>query len=227
LAACVSGTAPSTVPVTVQAFTIAAPAPAISCEGTYARSATATTASASVQCQDGKAGSVDLVTNLDGRPIAGTLRFEDGSEGVVRFTPILGDRHAYGQVATLVSAPAPLASAPLPTAGVTSAAPLAAGSAPAVVPQQGANAIRPGLSGQAFNCATPIPTLKEQMIGESISRYPGSCPCPYNRDRAGRRCGGRSAWNRAGGYSPLCFPEDIGPDQVREFCEILKIRGSR
>lgn len=228
LTACASGTAPATIAVAVQAFTISAPTPVTSCEGTYARSSNSTTASAPVQCNDGRGGSVDLTTTLDGHPIAGTLRLEDGAEGVVRFTPILGDRHAYGEVAALTSAPAsPVSTPPPAAASATSTAPTAARSAPGITPEQRADAIRPHLSGPAFNCTTTIPTLKEQMIQESISRYPGSCPCPYNRDRAGRRCGGRSAWNRAGGYSPLCFPEDIGPDQVREFCEVVKMRGSR
>lgn len=81
------------------------------------------------------------------------------------------------------------------------------------------------LRGQSFTCTVPIPTLKDQMIRESIARYPGSCPCPYNTDRGGRRCGGRSAWSRPGGYSPLCYPSDISSDMVREFCEVLKLRG--
>lgn len=73
----------------------------------------------------------------------------------------------------------------------------------------------------ADECPIPIETIKEQMIRESVSRYPGSCPCPYFTDRAGRRCGKRSAWDRAGGYQPLCFPADISPDMVREFCEMV------
>jgi hypothetical protein len=80
-------------------------------------------------------------------------------------------------------------------------------------------------SAQTFNCQVPVPTLKDQMIQESITRYPGNCPCPYHRDARGRRCGKRSACDRAGGYTPLCFPEDISADMVREFCEVLKMRG--
>ena len=74
---------------------------------------------------------------------------------------------------------------------------------------------------QTFNCQIPVPTL----IAESIARYPGNCPCPHNRDARGRNCGKRSAWNKPGGYSPLCFPEDVTADMVREFCEVLKLRG--
>jgi len=50
---------------------------------------------------------------------------------------------------------------------------------------------------------------RQAMIEESIRSYAGSCPCPYNSDRAGRRCGQRSAYSKPGGASPLCFPEDI------------------
>jgi hypothetical protein len=51
--------------------------------------------------------------------------------------------------------------------------------------------------------------IKQQIIQQSIANYPGNCPCPYNTDRAGRRCGGRSAYNRAGGYAPKCYPSDV------------------
>ena len=40
--------------------------------------------------------------------------------------------------------------------------------------------------------------IKKAIIRESVARYPGNCPCPYNSDRAGRSCGRRSAYSRAG-----------------------------
>jgi hypothetical protein len=58
--------------------------------------------------------------------------------------------------------------------------------------------------------------LKQRLIRESIASYPGSCPCPYNVDRGGRRCGGRSAYSRPGGYAPLCYPSDVTPAMLRE-----------
>lgn len=61
--------------------------------------------------------------------------------------------------------------------------------------------------------------VRDLIIQESISSYPGNCPCPYNTDRAGRRCGGRSAYSRAGGYSPLCYPQDVSDDQVGAYRE--------
>lgn len=59
--------------------------------------------------------------------------------------------------------------------------------------------------------------VRDSIIRQSISAYPGNCPCPYNTDRAGRRCGGRSAWSRAGGYAPICYAHEISDDQVREY----------
>ena len=56
--------------------------------------------------------------------------------------------------------------------------------------------------------------IKQEMIAVSIASYSGSCPCPYNTDRAGRRCGGRSAYSRRGGAQPLCYAEDITQSMV-------------
>ena len=71
----------------------------------------------------------------------------------------------------------------------------------------------------AGSCTTPDETtpdaaIKQILIQESIARYPGNCPCPYSVDRAGRRCGKRSAYSRLGGASPLCYPSDITDDKV-------------
>ncbi|RYZ92148.1 MAG: hypothetical protein EOP06_05140 [Proteobacteria bacterium] len=57
----------------------------------------------------------------------------------------------------------------------------------------------------------------QQIIDESISSYPGNCPCPYNVARNGSRCGKRSAHSRAGGYAPKCFPADVTKQEVAEF----------
>ena len=56
--------------------------------------------------------------------------------------------------------------------------------------------------------------VRQRLIRESIASYPGNCPCPYNSDRAGRSCGGRSAYSRDGGYAPLCYDRDISKDMV-------------
>lgn len=56
--------------------------------------------------------------------------------------------------------------------------------------------------------------IRQRIIRESIASYPGSCPCPYNVDRGGRRCGGRSAYSRPGGYAPICYARDVSAAQV-------------
>lgn len=56
--------------------------------------------------------------------------------------------------------------------------------------------------------------IRKAVIQASIAEYPGSCPCPYNADRAGRSCGRRSAYSRAGGYGPKCYAKDVTPEDV-------------
>lgn len=57
--------------------------------------------------------------------------------------------------------------------------------------------------------------VKQRIIRDSIANYSGSCPCPYNSDRAGRRCGARSAYSRPGGAAPICFAGDVTPAMIR------------
>ncbi|MCX4030321.1 hypothetical protein H0A36_24960 [Endozoicomonas sp. SM1973] len=59
--------------------------------------------------------------------------------------------------------------------------------------------------------------IKSQIIQQSIQSYPGNCPCPYNRASNGSRCGKRSAWSRAGGYSPYCYPSDVSNEMVKQY----------
>jgi hypothetical protein len=59
--------------------------------------------------------------------------------------------------------------------------------------------------------------IKQAIIGESIASYRGNCPCPYNTDRAGHRCGRRSAYSRPGGASPVCYPGDVTQKMVDDY----------
>ena len=59
--------------------------------------------------------------------------------------------------------------------------------------------------------------IKQELIKESIASYPGTCACPYNVDRAGHRCGRRSAYSRPGGYAPLCYPNDVTEEMVKKY----------
>jgi uncharacterized protein YraI len=60
-------------------------------------------------------------------------------------------------------------------------------------------------------------TIIQRIIAESLAAYPGSCPCPYNRDRGGRTCGRRSAYSKPGGYSPICYAEDVSRAMIEAF----------
>ena len=59
--------------------------------------------------------------------------------------------------------------------------------------------------------------IRRILVRQSIVRYSGSCPCPYNTDRGGRRCGRRSAYSRPGGASPLCYPGDVSDRAVEAY----------
>ena len=80
------------------------------------------------------------------------------------------------------------------------------------------------LAGAVFFClaaasaaAATDAEVRQMIVAESIRAYSGSCPCPYNVDRGGWRCGGQSAYSRLGGASPICFPEQVTDDQVRRY----------
>jgi len=67
-------------------------------------------------------------------------------------------------------------------------------------------------------------TIRRTIIEQSIARYAGSCPCPYNVDRGGRRCGGRSAYSRPGGASPICYPSDVPVSAIATYSQASAIR---
>ena len=66
--------------------------------------------------------------------------------------------------------------------------------------------------------------IRQELIRQSIASYSGSCPCPYNTDRGGRRCGKRSAYSRPGGASPLCYERDLSKEMVDAYRERQKKR---
>lgn len=59
--------------------------------------------------------------------------------------------------------------------------------------------------------------IRQKIIKASIAAYPGNCPCPYNSASNGSRCGRRSAYNRGGGYAPICFASDVSAAEVRAY----------
>jgi hypothetical protein len=59
--------------------------------------------------------------------------------------------------------------------------------------------------------------VRQFLIDESIAAYSGNCPCPYNTASNGSRCGRRSAYSRAGGDEPLCYPKDVSAEMVQAY----------
>jgi len=59
--------------------------------------------------------------------------------------------------------------------------------------------------------------IRQGLIRQSIASYRGSCPCPYNTDRAGRSCGARSAYSRPEGSAPLCYERDVTQKMIDEY----------
>ena len=73
------------------------------------------------------------------------------------------------------------------------------------------------LAAQPAQAKPPDADVRQRIVEQSIEAYPGNCPCPYNSDRAGRRCGKRSAYDRPGGYSPKCYPSDVSEAEVKAY----------
>lgn len=62
--------------------------------------------------------------------------------------------------------------------------------------------------------------IKQKIINLSIRNYSGNCPCPYNMDSAGRKCGKRSAYSRPGGASPICYDSDVTAGMIKKYREL-------
>lgn len=59
--------------------------------------------------------------------------------------------------------------------------------------------------------------IKKIIINESIASYSSVCACPYSIARNGSACGGRSAYSKPGGYSPICYPSDVTDEMIRRY----------
>jgi hypothetical protein len=57
--------------------------------------------------------------------------------------------------------------------------------------------------------AAAIAAIIVQASREQYHAGGRPCACPDDTMRNGRACGGRSAYSRPGGASPLCYPSDV------------------
>lgn len=74
-----------------------------------------------------------------------------------------------------------------------------------------------GNTAQAKKNALSDDEVKQQIIDDSIAGYPGTCACPFNSARNGSSCGRRSAWSKAGGYTPTCYKKEVTKQMVTEW----------
>jgi hypothetical protein len=72
-------------------------------------------------------------------------------------------------------------------------------------------------TGPVFAANLSDEEVRQLIVTQSLRSYPGNCPCPYNVDQSGRRCGKRSAWSKPRGYSPTCFVNEVSDEQIRAF----------
>jgi hypothetical protein len=82
-------------------------------------------------------------------------------------------------------------------------------------------------SGQPKDAGKTDGEIKQTIIDESIASYRGNCPCPYNLDRAGHRCGARSAYSRPGGASPICYAKDVTQEMIDAYRRRHEIENRR
>jgi hypothetical protein len=76
-----------------------------------------------------------------------------------------------------------------------------------------------GMSQSSVHAFADDAAIRKAIIKESLESYSGSCPCPYNRDRAGRKCGKRSAYDKPGGAEPVCFESDVTDDMISRYLQ--------
>lgn len=112
----------------------------------------------------------------------------------------------------VIASPQPSVS---PSIAIASPSNIAPSTTPAITPSRS-----PSPSSVSSSSPTPSPKPPTQISSPSPSpvkkgRVPiragtqgQGCTCPYDTDRAGRQCGGRSAYSKAGGSGPSCYEND-------------------
>jgi hypothetical protein len=59
--------------------------------------------------------------------------------------------------------------------------------------------------------------IADTIVQKSRDAYHATgkpCACPDDTARNGSACGGRSAYSRPGGASPLCYRKDVKPEMI-------------
>jgi hypothetical protein len=67
--------------------------------------------------------------------------------------------------------------------------------------------------------AKEVAAIAAAIVAASVAAYragaKGPCACPDDVDRGGRRCGRRSARDRAGGWTVYCYLSDVPAAMIK------------
>jgi hypothetical protein len=141
--------------------------------------------------------------------------------GCSRHPPVQSAASTYPSTATTVVAPSTaVAAIPASMPKPVEAMPTPAQNPPLAPAPQAAPVILTPSSAPTPRAASIAPSdqaIRAAIIQQSLANYYGSCPCPYNTDRGGRQCGGRSAYSRPGGQAPFCYDRDISDEMVSAY----------
>ncbi len=108
LTGCASGMEPISDPVFIQGFTITNVGKTVVCMGSYSRPTLETDITTDITCDGGLTGRIAIKTLSNGHPTVATASISNGTVAQARFKPILGDRHAYGDIVNVaVKSPSP------------------------------------------------------------------------------------------------------------------------
>lgn len=161
-------------------FQLSSPNSPLTCSGNYNALDTRPTISIPVSCSDGRYGTAVVTRSHDGLSGSGYVTTSDGQRGVVAFGNNAGSILIQPSVAQSNTGPVFVGSS--------------ISSTPAA-PAYGSTPTYPNTYSPAYAASSPnYPSTPSHT-------YVGNCPTPDSYDAAGRRCGGRSAASRPGGYN--------------------------
>jgi hypothetical protein len=73
--------------------------------------------------------------------------------------------------------------------------------------------------GELALTAAAIAAILVQASRDQYHATGRPCACPDDLTRNGQHCGGRSAYSRPGGASPLCYPSDVTAEMIQSYQE--------
>ena len=155
----------------------------LQCYGTYDSLDPQPTISAPITCNDGRVGTLLVTRTTDGLSGSGVALLSDGTEARIGFgrlsAGIAQTTYPSSTTAGLGDFSSPIVEQPVYRQ--TLLTPVSS---------------NPNLGSDSAVSSENTPSRQSRS---------GVCDCPYDVMSNGQRCGGRSAWSRPGGTSPVCY----------------------